>query len=199
MNLEPNSSSKEKLRSGTKGLWWLIVVAALAAVADQLTKVWASDNLESGSAVSLPGGFISLQLYHNPGAAFSFAEGGTVFITIVSLAICVGVVWYGATGKIRSIPLAVILGFILGGAVGNLIDRMIQPPGFARGHVVDFLAYGNWFVGNVADIWIVGGVIALLIYLVFQEYSQKEDPRQEDPGKKDARQEDSRKEGLNNG
>jgi signal peptidase II len=55
----------------------------------------------------------------------------------------------------------VALGLLLGGAVGNLIDRLVRDPGVARGHVVDFIAYGDWFVGNVADIAIVAAAILM--------------------------------------
>lgn len=169
----PVPNEQEKKERNLRAFWWLIVVAVLATAADQLTKVWASNNLADGAARELPGGLMSLQLYHNPGAAFSFAEGGTVVITVVSFVICAAIIWYWLSGRVKSITLAVILGFILGGAAGNLIDRLIQPPGFAQGHVIDFLAYGNWFVGNVADIWIVCGVVALLIYLIVSDNSEK--------------------------
>ena len=59
---------------------------------------------------------------------------------------------------------AVALGLVLGGAVGNLIDRLLREPGFLRGHVIDFIDYGGYFVGNVADIAIVlaaAGIIVL--------------------------------------
>jgi signal peptidase II len=59
---------------------------------------------------------------------------------------------------------AVALGLLLGSALGNLTDRFVRPPGGGEGHVVDFLDYNGWFIGNVADIWIVGaaGLIILL-------------------------------------
>ncbi len=63
-------------------------------------------------------------------------------------------------------PWAVALGLLLGGAVGNLVDRFFRAPGPGRGHVVDFIAYFDWFVGNVADIAIVvaAGLIMVLTY-----------------------------------
>jgi signal peptidase II len=54
---------------------------------------------------------------------------------------------------------------LMGGAVGNLIDRLTADPGFGVGHVTDFIAYGTWFVGNVADIWIVLGAALLAVAL----------------------------------
>ena len=60
-----------------------------------------------------------------------------------------------ASRRIGSCGWAVALGLLLGGALGNLVDRLVREPGLARGEVVDFIAYANWFVGNVADIAIV--------------------------------------------
>ena len=56
---------------------------------------------------------------------------------------------------------AVAIGLVWGGAVGNLLDRLFAPPGFGRGHVTDFLAYGNLFIGNLADVALGAGVIVL--------------------------------------
>ena len=55
----------------------------------------------------------------------------------------------------------VALGLVLGGAVGNLVDRLVNPPSFGQGHVTDFLAYGNLFIGNLADVALGAGVIVL--------------------------------------
>ena len=63
----------------------------------------------------------------------------------------------------RVLGWAVALGLLLGGALGNLVDRLVREPGFARGEVVDFIAYANWFVGNVADIAIVAAAVLVVI------------------------------------
>ena len=55
------------------------------------------------------------------------------------------------------------IALLAGGAIGNLIDRLFQPPSFGQGHVIDFIGYGDWFVGNVADIWIVVAAAALVL------------------------------------
>ena len=57
----------------------------------------------------------------------------------------------------------VVLGLLVGGAAGNLVDRLIQPPAFGQGHVVDFINYNNWFIGNVADIAIVLAVVGVVV------------------------------------
>ena len=58
---------------------------------------------------------------------------------------------------------AIALGMLLGSAIGNLTDRFVRPPGGGQGHVVDFLDYNRWFIGNVADIWIVSGAILIVL------------------------------------
>lgn len=158
---EPLSPSARP-RISSRSLFWLTIGVAVAALAvDLFTKAWALANLTEKESVPLVGNFIRLQLIHNPGAAFSLGEGVTWIFTLLSAGVLVLILWYART--VTSVPLAIILGFLAGGAAGNLWDRLTRPPGFARGHVVDFIDYNGWFIGNVADIWIVGAVVALVI------------------------------------
>lgn len=142
----------------------LLGLAAATLLADQLTKVWALAALTPGESVEVIGSWVSLTLLRNPGAAFSIGDGSTWILTLVSLAI-LGWVLVGAR-KVGNLPWAVALGLLLGGAVGNLVDRFVRQPGVGRGHVVDFINYFGWFVGNVADIAIVvaAGLIMVLTY-----------------------------------
>lgn len=141
--------------------WRLVGVVALAAlVSDLLTKQWALKHLAGGETRPVLGDFLTLRLVHNPGAAFSLGSSFTWMFTLLSVVIVVAAVWYST--RVKSGWLAVMLGLVIGGALGNLVDRLTRPPGFGQGEVVDFISYGNFFVGNVADIWIVaaaGGVI----------------------------------------
>lgn len=137
------------------------VVTLLAIAADQGTKMWALATLQPGQVEPLIGSFIYLQLVFNPGAAFSFLSHSTWLFTIISMGVSVAVLFY--LPRVRSWWWVIVLGFILGGAVGNLIDRLVRPPGIGVGHVVDFLNWHGWFVGNVADIWIVGGAIMVFL------------------------------------
>ena len=133
---------------------WTVVLAALVLVLDQLTKWWAESSLTLGDdTIPLLGSLLGLRLIYNPGAALSIATGMTWLLTIVVVAVVVVIV--RMVSRIGSRAWAVALGLLLGGALGNLVDRFFREPGFARGHVVDFIAYANWFVGNVADIAIV--------------------------------------------
>lgn len=137
-----------------------ILLALLTLILDQVTKLWALAALKG--TVPLLGSFLSLRLVRNPGAAFSLGSSSTIVLTIVSAVVSVLLVI--ALRRCRSTPWAVVLGVILGGAVGNLIDRLFRAPGTGRGHVIDFINYNDWFIGNVADIALVGGVIALIAF-----------------------------------
>lgn len=141
------------------------VVSIFALVTDQYTKIWALDHLQPGEIRPLVGTFLSLQLVFNPGAAFSFLSHATWLFTIIAVVVCLTVIFYAP--RIRSIPWALGLGFLLGGSVGNLIDRLTRPPAFGVGHVIDFLNWNGMFVGNVADIWIVLAAIELFILAMF--------------------------------
>ncbi|OKL53987.1 signal peptidase II [Bowdeniella nasicola] len=138
------------------------VAIALACVAlDQGTKIWALETLQPGEYHPLIGTLFGYQLVFNSGAAFSFGSGVTWIFTIIA-AVCVT----GALAALTRItnPLWItVVAILLGGSAGNLIDRLFRAPGFPQGHVVDFLAYGDWFVGNIADVFIVGAAIALAI------------------------------------
>lgn len=142
----------------------LLGLALVVLVIDQGTKVWALNSLTPGEKVDLIGSFISLNLIRNPGAAFSIGDGATWILTIVSLAILGWVLV--AARKVGTMTWAIALGLLLGGAVGNLGDRFFREPGPGRGHVVDFIDYFGWFIGNVADIAIVvgAGIIMVLAY-----------------------------------
>ncbi|MDY5601358.1 MAG: signal peptidase II, partial [Schaalia hyovaginalis] len=106
------------------------------------------------------------------GAAFSLGASSTWIFTILALVI-IGVLFY-ALVRAHSMRLAASIGLLLGGAIGNLIDRLIQPPSFGQGHVIDFIDYAGFFVGNVADIWIVLGAAWLAIEMILGEKTKHE-------------------------
>lgn len=137
----------------------ILGLAAVVLLVDQLTKMWAQSALEVGAAPEpLIGELIQLRLIYNPGAALSIASGQTWILSLLSAGVVVFVIV--TARKIRSTAWALALGLVLGGALGNLGDRLFREPGFLTGHVVDFIDYGP-FIGNVADIAIV--VAAVLI------------------------------------
>lgn len=163
--------------SRSRSLLWMVLGVGLVALAlDLWSKSWALGNLVEGQKKPFIGNFITLQLIHNPGAAFSLGSGSTWIFTILSVMILGAIIWYST--KVTSIPLALLLGLIAGGAAGNLWDRLTRPPGIGRGYVVDFLNYNDWFIGNVADIWIVGGAAALIIWKMFDEAEDTKQARE---------------------
>ncbi len=135
-------------------LVWPFVLIAVAVVAvDQATKAWALATFTTGERTPLLGDLLGLTLVHNSGAALSIASGTTWVFTIAAVAVTVVVL--RVASRLGSRGWTAALGLLLGGAVGNLIDRLVREPGVGVGKVVDFIAYGDWFVGNVADIAIV--------------------------------------------
>ena len=140
----------------------LALVAVLVLALDVATKVWVVAELEGRRSIELLGGELMLQVSRNPGAAFSFAPSATLLFTAVAVVVIVVIV--RISPRLRSVGWALSLGLLLGGAAGNLVDRVFRDPGPGRGAVVDFIALG-WFPSfNVADSGIVvGGLLAVLL------------------------------------
>jgi signal peptidase II len=142
--------------------------------ADVVSKVLVVDRLHPGQDVRVLGGLLYLTQLRNPGAAFSFAEGATVLFTVIAVVV-VGVIVRTAR-RLRSAAWATALGLVLGGAVGNLLDRLFRAPGIGRGAVVDWMSLfapdGRvWPVFNIADSAIVcGGVLGALLALLGVEF-----------------------------
>ncbi len=141
----------------------LLVAVALAVLAlDIVTKTIVVATLSPTHTIRLLGGFLHLRQDRNPGAAFSFAPSLTILFSLI--AITVIVVILRSSRRIRSTPWAVTLGLLLGGATGNLVDRIFRYPGFFRGWVVDWIQIPHWPVFNLADSAIVcGGILAVLL------------------------------------
>ncbi|WP_433725114.1 signal peptidase II [Nocardia sp. CA-129566] len=143
----------------------LLIIAAVLLGLDLLTKTIVVAKLTPGDPVPIIGDFARLSLVRNPGAAFSMATGMTWLLTLVAAAVVIGVIRIGRT--LRSLWWAIGLGMVLGGALGNLVDRLFRAPGPLQGHVVDFIAVGWWPVFNLADSSIVCGAILLVVLTVF--------------------------------
>jgi signal peptidase II len=139
----------------------LFSVAWTIWILDLATKIWAVNNLSFKSNINVIGEFFQLTLVRNPGAAFSFATGATVFLSLFSLIVMCAILYYSP--KITSRGWAVVLGLVLGGILGNLVDRIFREPGVLRGHVIDWLQIPNFPVFNIADSAIV---VAALISMV---------------------------------
>jgi signal peptidase II len=138
-------------------------VAAFVFAADIITKALVVMHLRPEQPVHLLDNVLMLNLLRNSGAAFSVGTGNTIIFT----AIAVGVVIYitRTARNLRSIGWAIALGLLLGGALGNLVDRLFRAPGFLRGDVVDWIELTRyWPVFNLADSAIVcGGILTVLL------------------------------------
>lgn len=147
----------------------LLTVAAAALLTDVVTKLVAVATIEPGENIRLVGGGLYLTHLRNTGAAFSFAEGFTIVFTLVAAVVSVVIV--RTARRLFSTGWAISLGLVLGGALGNLVDRIFRDPGFLRGGVVDFLSvFGPngsvWPAFNLADSAIVcGGVLGVVLAL----------------------------------
>jgi signal peptidase II len=145
-------------------------VAVAALVLDIVSKVIVAANLGDHPPVKLLGGAIYLVETRNSGAAFSVGTGATVVLTVVALAVAAVIV--RTARRMHSIGWAVALGLILGGALGNIVDRLFRAPGIGRGHVVDWISLfsndGSRFaIFNLADSAITcGAVLAAILALL---------------------------------
>jgi signal peptidase II len=160
-SLSPDRPGEHAARPGRR-LALLLGVALVALVLDVVTKVLVVERLEGRAPVELLGGQLLLRVSRNPGAAFSFAEGATVLFTAVAVAVIVVIL--RVSRRLGSTGWALSLGLLLGGAAGNLVDRLLRAPGPARGAVVDFIDFQVWPSFNLADSAIVtGGLLAVLL------------------------------------
>jgi signal peptidase II len=157
----------------------LVILTSLAAVlyvSDVITKTVALRTLEGEPPLVVIPGVLQFRLIFNSGAAFSIGTGMTLILTLIAAGVVVAII--RAARKLGSLPWAVTLGMLLGGALGNLTDRLLRyPSGFGRstqlqGHVVDFIevlpgnfpVIGYFPIFNVADSAIVcGGILAVIL------------------------------------
>lgn len=145
--------------------YWLLaaVVGVLGLALDQAAKAVAIASLDPANPVPLLGGFVTLQLMRNSGAAFSMGEGFTPVFTVLAIAALVGVIVW-ALPRLRHIGWSVTAGLLLAGISGNLTDRLLREPGPFRGHVVDFIQVRYFAVFNVADMFITAAAV-LVVWL----------------------------------
>jgi signal peptidase II len=153
------------VKTPTTRRWWAILVAVVTIVGiDQLTKAWAVAALSDGP-ISIIGNTVEFTLTRNGGSAFGRFQGMTPLLALGAIVVTVFLV--------RSVQQAsdgwvvVALTLVLGGAVGNLTDRLVRSPGFLSGHVVDFIKVGWWPVFNVADSCITVGAVLLVARSLF--------------------------------
>lgn len=156
----------------------LYSTAALVYALDRVTKVLAEQGLSGRPPVEIIPGVVELRFTTNPGGAFGLFGGAAWLFVLASLVVIVAVV--ASSVRVPSSLVAVSLGFVLGGALGNLTDRLIRGPGFS-GEVVDFIDLQVWPVFNLADSAIMVGA-ALLLLSSFRHERGGPHPVPRDPG-----------------
>lgn len=151
-------------------LWSFLTI--LIIIFDQLTKYWVVENIGLTDSIKIIPGVFDFVYVKNTGAAFSFLSDktyGIVFLSIISILFCIGVILFIIKYKPKHKLLLTALSLMFSGAVGNVIDRII------RGFVVDFIeaTFINFPVFNVADIAITIGAVLLIIYVIFFDKESK--------------------------
>jgi signal peptidase II len=162
--ISTQDEATEPARQGSRSrrIAVLLGVAALAYALDLLSKIWVVTRLEGHAPIDVIGSYLRLEAVRNAGAAFGFGQGMTIVFTLIALTV-IGVI-ARISRKLYSLPWAIALGLLLGGAFGNLTDRVFRAPGFLEGHVVDFIAPTHFAVFNLADSAIVcGGILIVLL------------------------------------
>ena len=156
----------------------MLLIAAVVFVLDQLTKYWIRTNLalrESFAPIPAIGDWFRIIHWKNTGVAFGLFQGNGWILTVIGIAVVIGIIFFSAQVVNGPAFWRVALAMELGGALGNLADR-INPE---LGYVVDFIWIGNFPVFNLADAAIVIGAVILLIGMWRQERASAKEPRSE--------------------
>ncbi|MBA2948646.1 signal peptidase II [Streptomyces himalayensis] len=158
---ETTGSSAEERPRGKRKMLVLIAVAAFAYALDLVSKMIVVAKLEHHEPVEIIGDWLRFEAVRNAGAAFGIGEAFTVIFTVIAAAVIVVIARLAR--KLYSLPWAIALGLLLGGALGNLTDRLFRSPGVFEGAVVDFIAPKGFAVFNLADSAIVCGGILIVV------------------------------------
>ena len=155
------SPEPEQVRTSGAAVGLFGLAAVLVWALDQATKVAAVTWLDDGASVTVVPHVFWFTLTRNAGAAFSTGTGFTLVLSLIAVAVVVTVLRLAT--KLRDRWWALGLGLLLGGALGNLTDRILREPAPFRGHVVDFLHLTHWPVFNVADIALTFAAITIIL------------------------------------
>ncbi|WP_423724595.1 signal peptidase II [Arthrobacter zhangbolii] len=139
----------------------MLLLAAAALAFDQLTKLWVVRTMTEGQITDVAAPLLRWHFIRNPGAAFSIGTDYTWVFTIIMVLVSAFLIYL--MFRVRSLGWATALGLVLGGAMGNLMDRLFREPSFGQGHVVDFIAFPNFAIFNIADSCVVSGVILVCL------------------------------------
>ncbi|WP_199812408.1 signal peptidase II [Streptomyces sp. NRRL S-337] len=150
---------------GKRRIPLLLAVACLAYAVDLFSKLAVVAKLEHHDPVNVIGAWLQLRVIRNSGAAFGMGGASTVVFTVIAVAVALAIVRLAR--RLYSVPWAIALGLLLGGALGNLTDRLFRTPGQLQGAVVDFISVRGFSVMNLADWAIVCGGV-LIVFFVFR-------------------------------
>lgn len=146
----------------------IILISFIVIIVDFITKLIISNNLVMNTSVEIIPNFFSLTYTHNYGGAWSIFNNNTLAITIISFIVIIGIIYYLLKNKVTKKIEIIGYSLLLGGAIGNFIDRIVY------GYVIDFFdfyIFGYDFpIFNVADIGIVVGIILLLVSMILEVY-----------------------------
>ena len=139
----------------------LLITALIVVLLDLATKIWAVARLENQPEIKVIGEFLKFSFVRNPGAAFSFGTGITWVFTLVAIAVSIAILM--VSKSVTNRLWAIALGGLLGGAVGNLIDRIFRSPEVFQGHVVDFISLPNYPMFNISDSAVVLSALTMVV------------------------------------
>jgi signal peptidase II len=150
--------------SNAKSLW----LTALFVISDQATKIYVKYSMELDQSISILGKYIQFQYIKNPGMVFGIPIGSKLFYKFYTTIACIIITVLLFRLRKEQFWMRIALASILGGAIGNLIDR------FVFGEVIDFIQIGSWPIFNIADVALTFGMTVLLIVVFFDKKSNKE-------------------------
>ena len=156
----------------------VFIPSFIVVILDQLTKIWVKNNFSLFESRNIIGDFLRFSYVENPGIAFGIRLGNLkVLVTVISIAIATYLAFLLYNSKHLEYLEKFSLSLILGGAVGNLIDRiLIYVPNSTYNGVIDFIDVGvsghRWYIFNIADSAVTMGIIIYLFYSTFIENKQ---------------------------
>jgi signal peptidase II len=160
-DLDDEAAAPAEPPRGRRRVMVLFLVAMVAYLLDLGTKMLVVARLEHHEPIQVLGDWLRFVAVRNPGAAFGMGEAFTVIFTCIAATVIVVIIRLAR--KLYSLPWAIALGLLLGGALGNLTDRIFRSPGVFEGAVVDFIAPAHFAVFNLADSAIVCGGFLIVI------------------------------------
>lgn len=141
----------------------LLGVFAVCYALDQITKALAVRHLDPTNPPSYLGGWLSLRLIRNPGAAFSMGAAFTEVLSVLAIVALLFCALYLAP-RVARVGHGAVLGMAMAGIAGNLTDRLLRAPGPLKGHVIDFFAVPNFAIFNVADIFLTSSAVLVVLW-----------------------------------